>query len=276
MQTILLTVLLIVAIGLIGSVILVVASKALAVQEDSRLSYVRSLLPGLNCGACGYPGCDGYAKAMLAGAPCDKCNPGGARVAQELGEYLGVDAGEPAVHKAVVACHGAADRLDSTVLYEGAPSCRAFSTMNFSSKACTFGCLGLGDCVAACPFEAISINENRVARVNPDLCTGCGLCTTICPRHIISLQTRSLTETPEFVLCRSTMKGGAARKICGNACIGCHKCERACPEACITVQDNLATIDVARCTGCGTCAQVCPSKVIRPLSLAPVNVLPTR
>lgn len=273
MQSVLLTIALVAAIGLVGATILVLASRALAVENDQRLSYVRSLLPGLNCGACGHPGCEAYAKAVLAGAPCNRCNPGGARVATELGSYLGADVQAPSVHKAVVACHGACDRLDATRTYQGARSCRVFSTMTHSSKACTFGCLGLGDCVAACPFGALSVNESHVAVVDPARCTGCGLCTTICPRGLISLQERALADDPAFVLCRSTMRGRQAKEVCSHACIGCGKCAKACPAGCITVEHNLATIDVSRCTGCHACMEVCPADVIHALSLEPVNVV---
>ena len=193
MNSILLTVALVAVIGLVGSIILVVGSRAFAVEEDERLPELVAILPGANCGSCGYPGCEGYAKAMLDGAPVNSCGPGGAAVAAKLAEYLGVDAGDVAVKRAIVGCRGAKDRLvmKERETYEGAPSCRVFATMNHISSSCTDGCIGFGDCVAECPYGALSLNENSVAVVDPVVCVGCGLCTTICPRHLISLQEKN-------------------------------------------------------------------------------------
>ncbi len=273
MNSILLTVALVAAIGLGGSIILVVASRALAVEEDQRLSYVNAILPGLNCGSCGYPGCEGYAKAILEGEPVNACTPGGSLVAQELAEYLGIEETDVATRKAVVACNGSPDRINVAKHYRGPLSCRVFSTMNYSSAACTFGCLGFGDCVNTCPFDAISLLPHHIAVVDTTRCTGCGLCTTICPRGLISLQERSLVDEASFVLCKSTQTGKKAKEACANVCIGCRKCAKVCPAECITIDNGLATIDVSRCAGCQACIDECPVGVISPLSLAPIKVL---
>lgn len=268
MNPIILTVALIAAIGLIGAIILVVASRAFAVEEDERLPELVAILPGANCGSCGYPGCEGYAKAMLEGAAVNACGPGGAAVAQKLASCLGVEAGETVVKRAIVACRGAADRKLITVdraNYGGVPSCRVFSTMGHLSDSCTNGCIGFGDCVAACPFGAISLNENDVAVVDPEICTGCGLCTTICPRHLISLQEKGHHDRVSFVLCHSTLVGKKAKEACANTCLGCHRCEKVCPIGCITVENNVAHIDVARCISCGACIKACPVGAINPL-----------
>lgn len=269
MQTIIHSVLLIVVIGLVGGVILVIGSRLFSVEVDSRLWHVIDMLPGLNCGSCGNPGCAGYASAILAGAPCDLCGPGGEATANAIALYLGRDPGHTKVRKAVVTCNGAADRLRSVEAYEGDPSCRVFDLMGYMTESCTYGCLGLGDCVASCPFDAIRINErHHVAEIDVGRCTACGICVDVCPRHVIAIHERSQTDSPSVVLCRNTMMGKRAQEACANACIGCGRCVRACPEGCITVMDHVARIDDACCTGCGSCIEVCPAKAIRPIDLS--------
>lgn len=268
MDSILLTVLLVGVIGLVGSVILVIASRVLAVKEDERLADVVAMLPGANCGSCGYPGCEGYAKAMLEGAACNSCGPGGADTAKKIAAYLGTDAGDVAVKRAIVACRGDADRIvmKEREGYVGARSCRVYSTMGHLSEGCTDGCIGFGDCVAACPYNAISLNKNRVAVVDPDVCVGCGLCTTICPRQLISLQEKNNVKEVSFVLCHSTLMGKRAKDACANTCIGCRRCVKVCPKKCITVENNVAKIDISECVGCKVCMSVCPEGAIYPLA----------
>ena len=271
MDSILLTAALIAAIGLVGSVILVVASRALAVEEDERLSDVVAMLPGANGGSCGYPGCEGYAKAMLEGAACNSCGPGGPETAAKIAEYLGADAGHVVVKRAIVACRGTADRvvLQEREGYEGAKSCRVYSTLGHISDGCTDGCIGYGDCMASCPYGAITLNKNHVAVVDPAVCIGCGLCTTICPRHLISLQEKSNVEEVSFVLCHNTLMGKRAKDSCANTCIGCRRCVKVCPKKCITVENNVASIDVSKCVGCKVCMSVCPEGAIYPLAWVP-------
>lgn len=269
MNPVVLTVLLVAVIGLVGSIILVIASRAFAVEEDERLPEVVAILPGANCGSCGYPGCEGYAKAMLDGAPVNACGPGGAAVAEKLAQMLGVDAGETVVKRAIVACRGAKDRKLLTVdraNYQGEPSCRVFATLGNLSDSCTNGCIGFGDCVASCPFGALSLNENDVAEVDPEVCTGCGLCTTICPRHLISLAEKGTHDRVSFVLCHSTLVGKKAKEACANTCLGCHKCEKVCPTGAVTVTDNVAHVDIAQCIGCGACRDACPVGAIDPMA----------
>lgn len=271
MNSIILTIALIATIGLVGSIILVVGSRAFAVEEDERLPELVAILPGANCGSCGYPGCEGYAKAMLDGAACNACGPGGAAVAKQLSEYLGVDAGDVAVKRAIVACRGVAERLvlKEREAYQGPPSCRAFETLPHLSTSCTDGCIGFGDCVATCPYNAITLNKNKVAVVDPGKCIGCGLCTQICPRHLISLQVMTDRDEVSFVLCHNTMQGKRALEACANTCIGCRRCVRACPQNCITVENNVARIDTSKCINCKKCIQVCPEGAIYPMSWVP-------
>lgn len=271
MESLLYTVAIIAGIGLVGAVILVIASKVFAVQEDQRLEDLVAMLPGANCGSCGYPGCEGYAKAMLGGAACNSCGPGGPETAAKIASYLGVDAGDVVVKRAIVACRGTEDRivLKEREGYVGDKSCRVYSTMGHLSDGCTDGCIGYGDCRSACPYGAISLNKNHVAVVDPAVCIGCGLCTTICPRHLISLQEKSDVEEVSFVLCHNTLMGKRAKDACANTCIGCRRCVRVCPQKCITVENNVARIDISKCIGCKACMNVCPEGAIYPLAWVP-------
>ncbi len=261
MDAIVWTVALMAAVGLVGSVLLLIVSRKLAIGEDERLTYLISILPGVNCGSCGHPGCEQYAKAMLAGSPPNACPVGGDRVAEELAAFLGVEASAVVRHEAVVACQGSADHIDPQLVFKGVPSCRVFSTLFYSSLSCPFGCLGFGDCAEACPFDAIRI-ENGVARIDARACTGCGACEHICPRGLISLVDQRETPSICTVTCKNTMMGKKTREVCGVGCIGCRKCVKACPEGAVTVEDNLARIDPAACTGCGACMDACPTNTI--------------
>lgn len=261
MDTIVWTVALMAAVGLVGSVLLLIVSKKLAIGEDERLTYLVSILPGINCGACGFAGCEQYAKAMMNGTPPNACTSGGDRVAAELAAFLGVETTGVVQREAFVACQGSLDHIDPQLVFKGVPSCRVFSTLSYSSLSCPFGCLGFGDCAEACPFDAIVV-ENGVARIDTSACTGCGSCTNICPRNIISLVDQAATPTVSIVTCKNTMPGAKTRKVCGVGCIGCQKCAKACPTGSITVENSLAHIDPATCIGCGTCRGVCPTGAI--------------
>ena len=248
----------VVIIGLICAAVLVAASKLMAVKEDEKFPKIRECLPGANCGACGYAGCDGYARALCddPAVPVNLCIPGGASVAGELGGILGVEAGSTVKKVAVVHCSGDCTKTEDKVIYEGIESCRGAKLMFGGKGSCTFGCLGFGDCMKACPQEAICIADG-VARVNGRLCIGCGICVKTCPNGIISLQEEG---DKVVVTCSNKDKGAVTRKICENGCIGCKKCERVCPEGAIKVIDNLAVIDYGKCEKCsdfGMCAKNC-------------------
>ncbi len=261
MDTIVWTVVLMAAVGLVGSVLLLIVSRKLAIGEDERLAYLTSILPGINCGSCGYAGCAQYAKAMLEGQPPNACTAGGNRVAEELAAFLGVESTGVVQREAFVACKGSRDHIDPHLEFRGVPSCRVFSTLSFTSLSCPFGCLGFGDCADACPFDAIIV-ENGVARIDTAACTGCGTCADICPRNVISLVDQGTGPTASVVTCKNTMPGAKVRKVCSVGCIGCRKCAKACPTESITVENNLARIDPSTCIGCGTCVDTCPTGAI--------------
>ena len=273
MDTVVWTVALMAAVGLVGSVLLLIVSRKLAIGEDERLTYLMSILPGVNCGACGHPGCEQYAKAMMNGAPPNACTTGGNRVAQALAAYLGVESTGVVQREAFVACQGSLDHIDPQLVFKGVPSCRVFSTLSYSSLSCPFGCLGYGDCAEACPFDAIVV-ENGVARIDTAACTGCGTCAKICPRGIISMVDQASSPTASVVTCKNTMAGAKTRKVCSVGCIGCQKCAKTCPTQSITVENNLAYIDPQKCKLCRKCVNECPTGAIRLVGMDPLPKAP--
>ncbi len=261
MEAILTAVIPVLIIGVLCAGMLVIASKLMAVKEDERFPKVRECLPGANCGACGYAGCDGYAKALVTddSVPANLCIPGGADVARQLSETLGVEFADVEKKTAVVHCLGNCDATEDMVEYKGMESCAA-AKMIFGGKGkCGFGCIGLGDCAKACPEQAICINKG-IAIVNPPECIGCGVCVKTCPNSLISLHGATSTTV---VSCSNRDKGAVTRKACANGCIGCKKCEKTCQYDAIKVTNNLAVIDYDKCVSCGECAKVCMAGCIR-------------
>ncbi len=261
------------AVAFILGVLLALISHFFAVPEDQKVKAVRACLPGVNCGACGYKGCDDYAAAVAAGtAKPNLCVPGAEATAKELGEILGIEVEAPEDLVAFVHCNGHCEATTKKADYTGVTSCRAASMLFGGPDACRFGCIGLGDCAAACPVGAICTKDG-IAHVDTSRCIGCGLCRDTCPKHIIFLIPQ---ESAVVVSCSNTDKGAQARTACKNACIACKKCEKACPNGAVSVKDNLARIDYDKCTGCGACATACPTGAIQAVKLAdiPENVDP--
>ncbi len=259
MEAIFTPVIILVVTGLISSIVLVVAAKFMAVKVDQKQLDLREALPGANCGACGFAGCDEYAAKLAAGeAEANQCVPGGAAVAQRIGEILGVAVDNVEAQCAVVQCNGCSSATDTVMDYQGPKTCAACATFFQGSGACKFGCMGYGDCVAACQYNAIDL-VNGVAQVDRTLCVGCGMCAKACPHGLIAMVPVSKTVA---VLCSNKDKGAISRKVCKNSCIGCKKCERSCPSGAIKVTDNLARIDYSLCTNCNTCVEQCPTGAI--------------
>ncbi len=254
-----LTALLVVAvIGLIAAIVLVLASRFFAVKVDERESKIRACLPGANCGACGFAGCDSYAKALVNdGVKTNLCIPGAQGVVEQISEILGVAVVEGELKEksvAVVHCNGTCDAAPKKAIYDGIKSCFAATVLYGGANACNYGCIGCGDCADVCFSDAICIVDG-VARVDSRLCIGCGKCAKTCPKGVITLVP---VTSKQVVLCNNPEKGAVARKNCKNACIACKKCELNCPEKAITVTNNLAKIDYDKCTACGTCVENCP------------------
>ena len=250
---------LVTVVGLLGAIILVLAAKFVSVYEDPRVGEVTECLPGANCGGCGFAGCADYAKAVVEGkAPVNKCAVGGAACAAAIGKVMGVEAGSSDPVHAVVNCQGQTDVCKPKYEYQGIQSCAAAAALFGGPKACSFACLGLGDCVKACKFGAISVVDGK-AKVDVSKCVGCGACAAACPKHVISMRTMAAKPV---VLCSNHERGAAVNKACSKGCIACGLCVKNCPEQAITLDNFLAKIDYSKCTGCGTCVSKCPKKVI--------------
>lgn len=255
MTAILLPVIIVTAIGLIAGLGLALAAKFMAVPTDERESQIRECLPGANCGACGYTGCDGYAAAIAKGeAEPNKCAPGGEGTAKSLAEILGVEISTtPKV--AFVAC-----QKNSKAKYEytGKQSCLSASLVHGGPLDCQFGCIGFGDCAAACPFGAITLQDGKPI-ICEDICTGCGACAAVCPKSLISVIPKA---SKTRVLCSNCHKGPNVVKVCTTSCIACGMCVKACENEAITIDNNVAKVDPNKCTNCGKCKEVCKRKAI--------------
>lgn len=246
--------------GLILGLLLAAAEKMFAVKEDPRVEAIMQALPSVNCGACGFPGCSGYAAAVAAGsAEPNRCTVGGDKVAQEIAGIMGVEAGKAERRIAALLCRGGKSKSFEKFEYHGITSCSALNITAGGNKACSFGCLGMGDCVKMCPFGALYMNEDKLPVVVEEKCKACGKCVQTCPRGLFELIPASKKV---IVACKSHDSLQDTRKACKVGCIACRLCEKKCPVGAIKVVDNLATIDYTLCTGCGICVDVCPQKAI--------------
>lgn len=259
-------------IGAAGALLLYVVSKKFEVYEDPRIAQVQEVLPGANCGGCGYPGCSGFAGACVKADSLDGllCPVGGAPVMSKVAAILGKEAkaAEPMV--AVIRCNGTCQARPKTNTYDGTKSCAIATSLYGGETGCSFGCLGYGDCVKACNFDAIHINpETGIATVDEEKCTSCGACVKACPKNIIELRKKGPKSRRIFVSCVNKDKGAVARKACSNACIGCGKCAKECPFEAITVENNVAYIDFNKCRMCRKCVAVCPTGAIHELNFPP-------
>ena len=249
-------------VGLVLGVLLAFVSYKFGVEEDPKVKEVRACLPGANCGACGYKGCDDYAAMVASGkAALNLCVPGSADVANQLGNIMGVSVTAKKASVAFVSCNGNCEATSKKAEYEGISSCAAAAMLFGGPDACAYGCMGFGDCASVCPANAICIKDG-IAHVDAERCIGCGLCASTCPKKVISLKPADATTV---VMCSNKDKGADARKACKNACIGCKKCEKTCPNGAITVKDNVARIDYSKCDSCGACVKGCPTGCLKSL-----------
>ena len=247
-------ILLVGVIGLVVAVVLVIASTVMAVPVDEKAKRLEEALPGANCGACGYSGCSGYAKALSTGdARVGLCSPGGDEVAMELSKILGVDAVKADKRVAIVLCRGNNEASERKTEYTGIKSCASAMQVYNGATSCSYGCIGYGDCAAACSKNAIKICSSR-AVVDQNRCMGCGECANACPKHLISIVP---VKKRAVVLCSSCDKGADTRKACTAGCIACKKCVKACEQGAIEIVDFKAQIDPEKCTGCGRCVDEC-------------------
>ena len=246
--------------GLFIGVFLGIAGKKFAVEVDEREEAILGVLPGNNCGGCGYAGCSGLAAAIAKGeAPVGQCPVGGDPVAAKVSEIMGVKVEAGVKKVAFVKCAGTCDKANTDYDYTGVEDCVAMSFVpGGGPKSCNYGCLGFGSCVKACPFGAIQIIDG-IAVVDKELCKACGKCVAVCPRHLIEIIPYKSNYT---VNCSSNDKGKDVMSACSVGCIGCMLCTKQCEFGAITVENNIAHIDYSKCTGCGKCAEKCPKKII--------------
>ncbi len=280
------------ALGLLFSLGLAYASRKFAIKEDPRVSDIMDVLAGANCGACGYPGCHAFAEAVVKGeASMSGCTPGGVESTGKIAKIMGVEpeGGEYIPKVAVVRCQGDRENARELFRYQGLEDCDAAQLVAGGSKACQYGCLGLGTCVQVCPFEALSMGDKGLPWVDDKKCTGCGLCVAACPRGIIQLIPR---DAQVYLACVSLDKGKSVKDVCAVGCIGCGLCAKPkiTPSGAITMEDNLPEIDYlkadidlvvamskcpqnsfvdkiahrpkvsidSKCDGCGVCKEACP------------------
>ena len=249
------------AVGLLVGLLLVWVGGKFEVEVDEKEAAVRNLLPGNNCGGCGFAGCDALAAAIAKGeAPAGACPVGGASVAAAISEVMGVEAGETERMVAFVKCAGTCEKAKVKSKYYGIQDCRSAAIVpGKSAKKCTFGCLGYGTCVKECPFDAIHLIDG-VAVVDKAKCKACGKCVAVCPNKLIELVP---FKAQYFVQCSSADKGKYTKEACDAGCIGCSKCVRTCEQGAVTVENFVAKIDYSKCINCGKCAENCPSGIIR-------------
>jgi len=236
------------------------AAKRFAVEVDARLEELMAALPGINCGACGFAGCRPCADAINIGAvPVNACPVGGDETVNALARIMGVEPVASIKQYARVFCTGGVQEARRAFQYEGMTDCNAAVLVSGGGKACVFGCLGLGSCVAACPYDAMYMNENAIPVVIDDKCTGCTLCAPACPKDLIEM----IPAASDIqILCNSTHKGSEVKKVCTVGCIACDICVKVCPYEAIAVNAFLAEIDYTKCTSCGLCVAKCPDDTI--------------
>lgn len=259
MMPIVYTMLVLGALGILFGLVLSFADKKFHVPVDEKVGKIREAVAGANCGACGFPGCDGFAEAVAKGtAPIDGCTPGGSKTLNAIAQIMGVAAKESAPLVARVKCQGATGTAKERYQYEGYASCALANQYAGGPKLCQYACMGLGDCYRACKFDAIRIVD-ALATIDENKCTACGMCVAACPRDVIELLPKQSTV---IVRCQSQAPAKEARESCGTACIACRRCEKACHSDAIHVTNGFARIDPEKCTRCQACVEVCPDKCI--------------
>jgi len=249
------------AIGAVFGLALALASKKFAVKTDPRVDSVRDVLPGANCGACGFAGCQGYAEAVVNDPSVSPglCAPGKADIAAMVAKITGKVAPEVVPMVATIFCRGDEKRAARRFIYDGVKDCRAAILVSGGDKTCQYGCLGYGTCSRACPFGAISMTKDSLPVVDREKCTACGVCVSACPKSIIAL---TPAQKMVHIRCSSKDKGPAVKKACEIGCIACGLCVKGCPEKAITVENFLAKIDYEKCTHCENCVLLCPQRTI--------------
>ncbi len=262
-QIILYTIITLSAIGTVAAIILYAVAQKFKVFEDPKIDDVEEVLPAANCGGCGFPGCRGFAEACVKAEHLEDlfCPVGGNDTMREVAHVLGKDAVVKDPMIAVVRCAGACDVRPKTSEYDSAPNCSIAVSMYQGDTGCAYGCLGLGDCVDVCNFDAIHMDpDTGLPVVDEEKCTGCGACVIACPKDIIELRKKGKRGRRVYVSCVNQDKGGVAKKNCAVACIACKRCFKVCDKFnAITVENFCAYVDDDKCRLCGKCIAVCPT-----------------
>lgn len=271
-QIIILTIVTLVAIGVAAAIILYFVAQKFKVFEDPRIDQVEDALPAANCGGCGFAGCRNFAETLVKKDQWDGlfCPVGGNETMARAASILGKEAIEQAPKVAVVRCNGTPEFRPRLNIYNGAPTCAIIHSLYMGEAGCPHGCLGEGDCVVVCDFDAIRMDpETGLPVVDDEKCTACGACVKACPRYIIELRKKNKKDRKIFVSCINEEKGAVAKKNCSVACIGCSKCFKVCAYEAITMENNLAFIDSEKCKLCRKCMPECPTGVIHELNFPP-------
>mgnify|MGYP005838266285 CR=1 FL=1 len=271
-STVLITIISLSSLGLIAAVILYFVAQKFKVFEDPRIDQVEEALPAANCGGCGFAGCRNFAEALVKAETFDglNCPVGGTETMAKAAEILGKVAPEVEPRIAVLRCNGTPEFRTRTTIYDGAADCTIAHSLYGGETGCAYGCLGLGECVEACDFDAMYMDkETGLPHIIDDNCVACGACVNACPRNIIELRKKAKKDRKIYVSCVNQDKGGPARKACKVACIGCGKCEKVCKFDAITIENNLAFIDSDKCKLCRKCFPECPTGAIHELNFPP-------
>ena len=264
-NTVIWTIVILTVLGLLLALVLCWVARKFKVEEDPRIDEIEKVMPGANCGGCGFAGCRAFADSAVKASDLDShyCPVGGNDVMKQVAAILGYEVKAKAPQVAVVRCAGSCEARPRVNVYDGENSCKVKAALYSGDTLCPYGCLGCGDCVDACQFGAISMDPATGLPVVDDAkCTGCGACAKACPKHVIEIRNKGPRSMRVYVSCINKDKGGVARKACSAACIGCGKCAKVCAHEAITIADNVAYIDFTKCKLCKKCVTECPTGAI--------------
>lgn len=246
-------------IGIAVGIILGICSNRLKTKTGGIVEKLTAILPGKDCGACGYPSCEAFANALAnKEVRPNKCSIAEIGTIAQLARMSGQKAYRTQKMRAQIMCSGTTDLAPKKFKYDGIMDCVSVAQLGTGDKSCPYGCLGYGTCVKVCPFNAIKV-ENGVAVVEYEKCVGCGLCADACPKHLIRMVPY---DSEYWVGCHARSKGETVKSYCGVGCVGCGICADNCSVDAIKVVNNLAIIDYKKCIQCGTCFEKCPRSTI--------------
>lgn len=271
-STVIITIISLTLLAIVSAVILYFVAQKFKIFEDPRIDDVQAVLPAANCGGCGFAGCRNFAEALVGAENFDglNCPVGGNAVMSQVASILGKAAVQVDPEVAVLLCNGSPEFRPRTSKYDGVEDCRIQHSLYSGETDCSYGCLGNGDCVRACQFDAMYMDKKTLLPVIiDDKCVSCGACVKACPRNLIELRKKAKKDRKIYVACSNCDKGGPAKKACSVACIGCSKCFKVCEFGAITIKNNLAYIDAAKCTFCRKCVTECPTNSILEINFPP-------